>query len=70
MPLTNFIMVDPANPFSKPPDDYLDYAASFQPNGRIITAEDCAEAALFLASDESRNITGVLLPVDGGYVAK
>jgi NAD(P)-dependent dehydrogenase (short-subunit alcohol dehydrogenase family) len=70
MPLTNFIMADPTKPFDPPPADYLDFAASFQPNGRIITAEDCAEAALFLASDASKNITGVLLPVDGGYVAR
>ena len=35
-----------------------------------ITAEDCAEAALYLVSDASRNVTGVALPVDGGFVAK
>jgi NAD(P)-dependent dehydrogenase (short-subunit alcohol dehydrogenase family) len=70
MPLTNFIMADPDKPFVPPPDDYVGFAASFQPNGRIITAEDCAAAALFLASDEAYNITGVLLPVDGGYVAR
>jgi NAD(P)-dependent dehydrogenase (short-subunit alcohol dehydrogenase family) len=70
MPLTNFIMADPSQPFVEPPDDYLAMAASLQPNGRIVTAEDCAAAALFLASDEAENITGVLLPVDGGYVAK
>jgi len=70
MPLTNFIMADPGKPFEPPPQDYLDFAASFQPNGRFVTAEDCAAAALFLASDESINITGVLLPVDGGYVAR
>jgi NAD(P)-dependent dehydrogenase (short-subunit alcohol dehydrogenase family) len=70
MPLTNFIMTDPNRPFGKPPDDYLAMAASLQPNGRFVTAEDCAAAALFLASDEAINITGVLLPVDGGYVAK
>ncbi|MFC7886296.1 SDR family NAD(P)-dependent oxidoreductase [Streptomyces sp. NPDC057376] len=40
------------------------------PLGRPITAEDCAEAAVFLASDRAANITGVLLPVDGGYVAR
>jgi NAD(P)-dependent dehydrogenase (short-subunit alcohol dehydrogenase family) len=40
------------------------------PLGRPITAEDCAEAAVFLVSDRAANITGVLLPVDGGYVAK
>jgi NAD(P)-dependent dehydrogenase (short-subunit alcohol dehydrogenase family) len=41
-----------------------------QPLGRYITADDCAAAALFLASDDAVNVTGVLLPVDGGYVAK
>jgi NAD(P)-dependent dehydrogenase (short-subunit alcohol dehydrogenase family) len=70
MPLTNFIMADPSQPFVERPDDYLAMAASLQSNGRIVTAEDCAAAALFLASDEAKNITGVLLPVDGGYVAK
>jgi len=70
MPLTNFIMTDPANPFTAPPDEYLEFAKTFQPNGRFVTAEDCAAAALFLASDDAYNITGVLLPVDGGYVAK
>jgi len=69
MPLTNFILANPDRPFEAPPDDYVDYAASFQPNRAIITAEDCAAAVLFLASDEAKNITGVLLPVDGGYVA-
>ena len=33
---------------------------------RMGTAEDIANAALFLASEEARFITGVLLPVDGG----
>ena len=45
-------------------------AASLHRTGGSITAEDCAAAALFLASDEAKNITGVLLPVDGGYVAR
>lgn len=39
------------------------------PLGQPISPEDCANAALFLASDMARNITGVCLPVDGGYVA-
>ena len=34
--------------------------------GKMGTAWDTACAALFLASDEARFITGVLLPVDGG----
>ena len=34
--------------------------------GKMGTAWDTAYAALFLASDEAKFITGVLLPVDGG----
>lgn len=34
------------------------------------TAWDVANAALFLASDEARYITGVLMPVDGGLLVK
>jgi NAD(P)-dependent dehydrogenase (short-subunit alcohol dehydrogenase family) len=30
-------------------------------------AEDCADAAVFLCGDEARFITGVVLPVDGGW---
>jgi NAD(P)-dependent dehydrogenase (short-subunit alcohol dehydrogenase family) len=40
------------------------------PLGRAVTAEDCAEAALYLVSDASRNVTGVALPIDGGFVAR
>jgi NAD(P)-dependent dehydrogenase (short-subunit alcohol dehydrogenase family) len=34
--------------------------------GKMGTAWDVAHAALFLASDEAKFVTGVLLPVDGG----
>lgn len=36
------------------------------PMGHMGLPEDVADAALFLASDASRYITGVILPVDGG----
>lgn len=36
------------------------------PIGEMGTAWDTAYAALFLASDESRFVTGAILPVDGG----
>ncbi|MBN8818518.1 MAG: SDR family oxidoreductase [Sphingomonas sp.] len=36
---------------------------------RISQAQDVANACLFLASDVSRQITGVDLPVDGGWAA-
>ncbi|MFY8156848.1 MAG: SDR family NAD(P)-dependent oxidoreductase, partial [Rhabdaerophilum sp.] len=36
---------------------------------RISTDDDIAHACLFLASDVSRQITGIDLPVDGGWAA-
>jgi NAD(P)-dependent dehydrogenase (short-subunit alcohol dehydrogenase family) len=39
------------------------------PLGRLGTELDVADAAVFLASDESTWITGVALPVDGGQTA-
>jgi NAD(P)-dependent dehydrogenase (short-subunit alcohol dehydrogenase family) len=38
--------------------------------GRMGTAWDVANAALFLASDEANFITGAALPVDGGTLAR
>lgn len=40
-----------------------------QPLPRHGTADDAADAVLFLASDRSLQITGVTLPVDGGTAA-
>jgi NAD(P)-dependent dehydrogenase (short-subunit alcohol dehydrogenase family) len=40
------------------------------PLKRVGTAEEVANAALFLLSDEASYITGVALPVDGGFVSK
>lgn len=39
-------------------------------SGALGQAEDVAAAAAFLASDEARFITGVVLPVDGGWLAQ
>ena len=40
-----------------------------QPIGRLATPQECADAALWLVSDEASFITGVALPVDGGFTA-
>ncbi|MEB3019589.1 SDR family NAD(P)-dependent oxidoreductase [[Mycobacterium] crassicus] len=40
-----------------------------RPLQREGTPDDVAEAALYLAGDRSRYVTGVVLPVDGGTVA-
>jgi NAD(P)-dependent dehydrogenase (short-subunit alcohol dehydrogenase family) len=39
------------------------------PIGRLLDPEDFMGAAVFLCSDASRAVTGVLLPVDGGNLA-
>ncbi len=46
------------------------HTGTMHPLGRPITAEDCAAAAVYLCSDQAANVTGILLPIDGGYVAK
>lgn len=40
------------------------------PMARFGQAREMADAALWLASDESSYVTGVALPVDGGYTAR
>ncbi len=44
--------------------------AALVPLGRQGTAWDVANAALFLASDEAKFVTGIVLPVDGGQSAR
>jgi NAD(P)-dependent dehydrogenase (short-subunit alcohol dehydrogenase family) len=66
---TNF-SVPPEAAFQPKPREVLELIGSLHPLGRPIEAEDCAKAALYLASDLSSNVTGVALPVDGGYLAR
>jgi 2-deoxy-D-gluconate 3-dehydrogenase len=40
------------------------------PSGRWGTPQDLEGIAVFLASEESNYITGVVIPVDGGYLAR
>lgn len=43
---------------------------AMHPAGRFGQPEDIAQAAVFLASDESQWVTGAAFPVDGGYTAQ
>jgi NAD(P)-dependent dehydrogenase (short-subunit alcohol dehydrogenase family) len=51
------------------PEGFRRMTAETIPQRRFGTAADVAAAVLFLASDEAGHITGVSLPVDGGYTA-
>jgi NAD(P)-dependent dehydrogenase (short-subunit alcohol dehydrogenase family) len=60
----------PLNATAREDAAYMANFASRIPLGRIGTPEDIAGPAVFLASDMAGYITGVTLPVDGGYLAR
>jgi NAD(P)-dependent dehydrogenase (short-subunit alcohol dehydrogenase family) len=70
MPFTGFMAAGGMDVPAEQLQSIADSVGASHPLGKPITAEDCAEAAVFLCSDRAANITGVLLQVDGGYVAK
>ncbi len=43
---------------------------AFNPMPGIVEPEDIASVVAFLASDDARWITGVTIPIDGGYTAR
>lgn len=47
-------------------DEAHDRLVQTIPLGRLCEPEDIASAAVYLASDDARYVTGVVLPVDGG----
>ena len=49
--------------------DLLDRVLPYYPLGRLVTPEEVANAALFLASDAASGITGAILAVDAGLTA-
>ena len=50
-------------------DTFLQGIAATIPLGRLASAQEVADAVMFLASDAAAYITGVTLPVDGGFTA-
>lgn len=70
MPLTQFFTAGGLDQPADRMDALVEQVAAHHPLGRPIDPEDCAEAAVYLVSDRARNVTGVLLPIDGGYVAR
>lgn len=51
-------------------NDVADQRAAMVPMGHQGTSQNVADAALFLASDESSFITGTVLAVDGGFTLR
>ena len=51
-------------------DDMIAKRDAMVPMGKMGTAWDVAHASLFLASDEAKYISGVLLPVDGALTCR
>lgn len=47
-----------------------DFLKALHPMGRLGQPEEIAEVAAFLASDAASFVTGVAMPVDGGYAAR
>ena len=63
------MIATPLNADARQRPDYMRNFEHRLPLGRIGTPEDIAGPAVFLASDMAAYITGVTLPVDGGYLA-
>ena len=50
--------------------EYVEEIIKMHPMGRLGEPEEVAKAIAFLASDDASFITGAILAVDGGYLAR
>ena len=63
------MLVNEARQVGMDPDEGRRVWAADAPNRRLASAEEIADAVVFLASERARHIHGIALPVDGGATA-
>lgn len=63
----HFLLVDAT---TGQPTDRARQILAHVPQGRLGEPDDIVGAALWLVSDQARFVTGVVLPVDGGFTAR
>jgi NAD(P)-dependent dehydrogenase (short-subunit alcohol dehydrogenase family) len=64
------MIVEPYKQVYASVDDMIAKRDAMVPMGKMGGAWDAAHASLFLASDEAKYISGVLLPVDGALICR
>jgi NAD(P)-dependent dehydrogenase (short-subunit alcohol dehydrogenase family) len=65
-----FILTPMVKNFAKDTPEVLEYLTSLHPLGHLGEPLDIAYGILYLASDESKFVTGSELVIDGGYTAR
>ncbi|MEU7828021.1 MULTISPECIES: SDR family oxidoreductase [unclassified Nonomuraea] len=64
------MLAEIARSLDVPADEHEEAFVQAQPMNALIEPDDVASAAVWLASDESRQVTGSVLTVDGGFTAR
>ena len=63
-------IVTPMTERARSTDEGTNFLIDIHPIGRLGQPEEVAKVAAFLASDDASFVTGVAMPVDGGYSAR
>jgi SDR family mycofactocin-dependent oxidoreductase len=64
------MLAEIARSLEVPVEEHEETFVAAQPMNALIEPEDVAAAAVWLASDESRQVTGSVITVDGGFTAR
>jgi NAD(P)-dependent dehydrogenase (short-subunit alcohol dehydrogenase family) len=63
------VIATPINERARQNPEYMAHITPRIPMGRLGTPDDIAGPAVFLASDLARYVTGITMPVDGGFLS-